>query len=170
MAEASRNLVDARDLPGGWSRVTERLAEAQAGPPGSPCWTAPCWSGPRDGPAWAPEAVHAWRRLSVSGGRPAVPDLAAEVGWSPRRLGNAFRHHLGLTPMAVARVVRLQRVLRLLLDGVPQAPWGCPPRPRPPRGPSAVSATRVPPTTTARPTRGAAGTRPPNPSAGQTTR
>jgi AraC-like DNA-binding protein len=122
MAEAARADIDASDLPGPrWDRLVERLAETPDWPARFALLDRALLRQAADGPAWAPETVHSWRRLSASCCCLAVPDLAAEVGWSPRRLGNVFRHQLGLTPKAAARVMRLQHVLRLLLDGTPQA-------------------------------------------------
>jgi AraC-like DNA-binding protein len=66
---------------------------------------------PADGVAWA------WRRLADSGGRLPVGTLAAELGWSPRRLIARFREHVGLTPKGAARVIRFDRaVARLRAD------------------------------------------------------
>ena len=46
----------------------------------------------------------AWRELVRSGGRVRVRALAADLGWSPRRLIERFRDHVGLPPKAAARV------------------------------------------------------------------
>ncbi|MFC4945548.1 helix-turn-helix domain-containing protein [Pseudonocardia sp. GCM10023141] len=57
----------------------------------------------------APEVGHAWDRLERSGGTLRITDLAAEVGWSRRHLGEKFRAETGLTPKAAARVIRFER-------------------------------------------------------------
>jgi AraC-like DNA-binding protein len=60
------------------------------------------------------EVAQAWRRLLGTGGTVAVSDLAREVGWSSRHLGNRFHVEVGLTPKAAARVVRFDRARWLL--------------------------------------------------------
>jgi AraC-like DNA-binding protein len=57
---------------------------------------------------------YVWRRLLASGGGARISDLAGEVGWSQRHLANQFRLEVGLTPKAMARVVRFHRARRLL--------------------------------------------------------
>jgi AraC-like DNA-binding protein len=65
--------------------------------------------------AGMPDAVGwAWRRMVVSGGLVAVSELAEEIGWSRRHLGERFRDELGLSPKVAARVMRFQRACRLL--------------------------------------------------------
>ena len=56
----------------------------------------------------------AWRRLRASDGRASIATLAAEVGWSRRHFGATFRDQLGLPPKTVARILRFERVVRLL--------------------------------------------------------
>ena len=45
-----------------------------------------------------PEVAHTWRRMLTSRGRVRVNGLAAEVGWSRKRLWSRFRSQLGITP------------------------------------------------------------------------
>lgn len=69
----------------------------------------------RSGPAPVEgEVAWAWARLAAADGAVRVTDLAAEVGWSRRHLGERFRTELGLTPKAAARVLRFDRVRRHL--------------------------------------------------------
>lgn len=70
--------------------------------------------GGRFGRVVAPEVARAWQRLLVTRGAVSVADLAREVGWSPRHLGDRFRTEISLTPKAAARVVRFDRARRLL--------------------------------------------------------
>lgn len=64
-----------------------------------------------------PELGEAWRRMRGADGRVRVADLAGEVGWSRRHLGERFRAELGLAPKQVARVLRFERAGRLLRRG-----------------------------------------------------
>ena len=64
-----------------------------------------------------PELGEAWRRLRGADGRVRVADLAEEVGWSRRHLGERFRTELGLAPKQAARVLRFERAGRLLRSG-----------------------------------------------------
>ena len=65
------------------------------------------------------ELEWAWRELIRSGGRVRVRALAVELGWSPRRLIDRFRDHLGLPPKAAARVIRFNRAVTALNSGTP---------------------------------------------------
>ena len=65
-------------------------------------------------PTVADEVRHAWRRLVGSGGRTGVRDLADEVGWSDRHLGQRFRAELGVGPKAAARMARFDVARRRL--------------------------------------------------------
>jgi len=60
--------------------------------------------------------AHAWRCVVASGGTARIGDIAAEVGWSRRHLGERFLGEYGLTPKDAARVVRFERS-RWLLEG-----------------------------------------------------
>ena len=63
----------------------------------------------------ASEAVAwAWHQLRASGGRVPVSRLTDELNWSRKRLGEAFREEIGLSPKTVARVLRFQRATSLL--------------------------------------------------------
>ena len=59
--------------------------------------------------AVAPEVGYVWDRLDESGGTLRITELAAEVGWSRRHLGERFREETGLAPKAAARVMRFER-------------------------------------------------------------
>ncbi|MFF0154903.1 helix-turn-helix domain-containing protein [Micromonospora sp. NPDC005203] len=64
-----------------------------------------------------PEVVHAWRRTRTSRGRIRVDSLAAELGWSRKRLLSRFRSQLGITPKRAARLVRFDHAAHLLAAG-----------------------------------------------------
>lgn len=93
---------------GAGAEAAGHRAGALAGPPGPP---GQAGSGV---PGISPEVGYAWRRLLATGGRSSVADLAAETGWSERHLRSRFRHEIGLTPKAAARVVRFARAHRSL--------------------------------------------------------
>jgi AraC-like DNA-binding protein len=60
------------------------------------------------------EAQHAWDLLCRSAGTSTVHTLAAETGWSRHRLARQLRHHLGLPPKTVARILQFQQALEVL--------------------------------------------------------
>jgi AraC-like DNA-binding protein len=62
------------------------------------------------------ELAWAWGKLLASDGRAAIGALAQELGWSHRRLIGRFREGIGMPPKALARVLRFQRVSRLLRE------------------------------------------------------
>ena len=61
----------------------------------------------------SPEVAWAWRRLRATHGRVASGELAAELGWSRKRIVARFRDEIGLPPKAVARLVRFERAREL---------------------------------------------------------
>lgn len=73
-----------------------------------------------DTPPAPRELEWAWSQLIRSGGRVRVRGLAADLGWSPRRLIDRFRDHVGLPPKTVARVIRLDRAVSALRSGQPR--------------------------------------------------
>jgi AraC-like DNA-binding protein len=73
-----------------------------------------------DSAAPVPELEWAWRQLVRSGGRVRIRALALELGWSPRRLIDRFRDHVGLPPKTTARVIRFNRAVTALSAGTPQ--------------------------------------------------
>ncbi len=55
-------------------------------------------------------------RIEASAGSVTVAELAAGLGWSRRRLERRFDREVGLSPKALCRVVRFQRVVTRLAD------------------------------------------------------
>lgn len=68
-----------------------------------------------------PEIDHAWQALLGSRGRVPIQQVAREVGWSRRYLGERFRKEFGYAPKTTARVLRFQQGHRLIAAGCPLA-------------------------------------------------
>jgi AraC-like DNA-binding protein len=62
----------------------------------------------------APQVAEAWRLTTVSRGLLRVEEVASQVGWSSRHLGERFRTEIGLTPKEAARVARFDSARRTL--------------------------------------------------------
>ncbi|MBY8881066.1 helix-turn-helix domain-containing protein [Actinacidiphila acidipaludis] len=63
------------------------------------------------------EVAWAWRRIVAAGGTGRVEGLAAEVGWSRKRLWSRFGEQIGLPPKRAARLVRFDRAVHRLVAG-----------------------------------------------------
>ncbi|MEV7568009.1 helix-turn-helix domain-containing protein [Streptomyces tanashiensis] len=64
-----------------------------------------------------PEVARAWHRIVGSHGLARVDDLAADVGWSRKRLWSRFRSQLGLPPKRAAKLVRFDHAAHRLVAG-----------------------------------------------------
>ncbi|RSS16016.1 AraC family transcriptional regulator [Streptomyces sp. WAC05458] len=64
-----------------------------------------------------PEVAWAWRRIVAGGGLVRVDRLAAEVGWSRKRLWSRFRSGVGMPPKRAAKLVRFDRAVHRLVAG-----------------------------------------------------
>lgn len=62
----------------------------------------------------AREVVRVWDLLLATGGTARVTELAGEVGWSRRHLGERFRAETGLGTKTAARLIRFERACDLL--------------------------------------------------------
>ncbi|MBY8864419.1 AraC family transcriptional regulator [Streptomyces sennicomposti] len=99
------------------SRIRERLGEV------------PSWQGRfalteallarrhEAGPPVDPEVAWAWRRIVGDRGLARVDGLAAEVGWSRKRLWSRFRSQLGLPPKRAVKLVRFDHAAHRLVAG-----------------------------------------------------
>ncbi|MEV8066401.1 helix-turn-helix domain-containing protein [Streptomyces sp. NPDC085995] len=99
------------------SRIRERLGEV------------PSWQGRfalteallarrhEAGPPVDPEVAWAWQRIVGSRGLARVDGLAAEVGWSRKRLWSRFRSQLGLPPKRAVKLVRFDHAAHRLVAG-----------------------------------------------------
>lgn len=76
----------------------------------------------QDAPAARPDVAWAWRRLEETDGRIRIGTLAAELRCSPKHLVRQFRAHVGVPPKTVARILRFDRLVRLL-SRQPHAGW-----------------------------------------------
>src|SRR5436305_10201072 len=59
----------------------------------------------------------AWNRILVGRGQVRVDSLAAEVGWSRKRLWSRFHSQIGLPPKRAAKLVRFDRAAHRLTAG-----------------------------------------------------
>jgi AraC-like DNA-binding protein len=64
-----------------------------------------------------PEVAFSWRQMVASRGRVRVERLAADIGWSRKRLWGRFRSQIGLTPKRAAQLVRFDHAAHLLAGG-----------------------------------------------------
>jgi AraC-like DNA-binding protein len=69
------------------------------------------------GRAADPEVAFAWARMAASRGQARVEQLAAEAGWSRKRLWSRFRSQVGLTPKRAARLIRFDHAAHRLAAG-----------------------------------------------------
>ncbi|GGR86488.1 hypothetical protein GCM10010252_26440 [Streptomyces aureoverticillatus] len=64
-----------------------------------------------------PAVVWAWNRIVVGRGLVRVDRLAAELGWSRKRLWSRFSSHIGMPPKNAAKLVRFDHAVHRLLAG-----------------------------------------------------
>jgi AraC-like DNA-binding protein len=64
-----------------------------------------------------PEVTFAWGQMVASRGQIRVERLAAQVGWSRRRLWSRFRSQIGLTPKRAAQLIRFDHAAHRLAAG-----------------------------------------------------
>jgi AraC-like DNA-binding protein len=69
------------------------------------------------GRAVDPEVAFAWGRMTASRGRVRIEGLAAETGWSRKRLWSRFRSQVGLTPKRAAQLLRFDDAAHRLAAG-----------------------------------------------------
>ncbi len=74
------------------------------------------------GPAASTAVAWAFDKLSEKGGLVEIGALAAELGWSRKRLIARFREQLGLPPKTLARILRFHRAIGRL-DGADEPRW-----------------------------------------------
>ncbi|MFC7715933.1 helix-turn-helix domain-containing protein [Nonomuraea recticatena] len=69
------------------------------------------------GPPVDPEVAWAWHRIVGGRGLVRVDRLAAELGWSRKRLWSRFRSQLGLPPKRAVKLVRFDHAVHRLVTG-----------------------------------------------------
>ncbi|TDC27340.1 AraC family transcriptional regulator [Streptomyces sp. 8K308] len=120
-AEVAGALVDLDELWGrDTARLWERLRQARS-------WqdrfaltddlVARRYEAGREGRSVPHEVTRAWGLIVRNGGRIRVEALAAEIGWSRKRLWSRFRAHIGLTPHRAAKLVRFHHAAHRLAGG-----------------------------------------------------
>ena len=99
------------------ARLTERLRAARSWDDRFAIAGAELTRRHRRGRVVDPEVAFCWRRMVAARGRVRVEPLAAEVGWSRKRLWSRFRCQIGLTPKRAAQLVRFDHAAHRLAAG-----------------------------------------------------
>jgi len=114
MHELANRTVELEDLLPRAGELTTRLREAQSWPARFDLVEAFLARRLADSPPPSPGVAWSWDRLRRTGGRAPISRLAAELGWSHRRLILRFREQIGLAPKTAARVLRFDRAVAAL--------------------------------------------------------
>lgn len=61
-----------------------------------------------------PPVAWAWQQIEARAGSLAIAGLTSELGWSRKHLIEEFHRRVGLSPKPLARILRFNRVVRLL--------------------------------------------------------
>ncbi|WP_078897819.1 helix-turn-helix domain-containing protein [Streptomyces rimosus] len=64
-----------------------------------------------------PAVAWAWNRIVVSRGVVRVDHLAAELGWSRKRLWSRFHSYIGMPPKRAAKLVRFDHAVHRMVGG-----------------------------------------------------
>ncbi|MET8142382.1 helix-turn-helix domain-containing protein [Sphaerisporangium sp. NPDC005288] len=99
------------------ARLRERLAEASSWEDRFALTEALLARRRAAGRAVDPEVAWAWRRIVAGRGLVRVDGLAAELGWSRKRLWSRFRSQIGLPPKRAAKLVRFDHAAHRLAAG-----------------------------------------------------
>ncbi|MFF3170980.1 helix-turn-helix domain-containing protein [Streptomyces sp. NPDC057900] len=98
-------------------RIREQLGDAPSWPERF-AWTDALLARRYEaGPPVDPEVAWAWHRIVGSRGLVRVDALAAEVGWSRKRLWSRFWSQLGLPPKRAVKLVRFDHAAHRLVAG-----------------------------------------------------
>jgi AraC-like DNA-binding protein len=63
------------------------------------------------------EVAWAWRRIVAGAGMVRIEHLAAELGWSRKRLWSRFQSQIGVPPKSAAKLVRFDHAVHRLVAG-----------------------------------------------------
>src|SRR5215467_5274057 len=86
--------------------------------PGTTCSPSPRPRWPGDARrAGGPEVAFAWGQMVASRGQVRIERLAAQTGWSRKRLWSRFRSQVGLTPKRAAQLIRFDHAAHRLAAG-----------------------------------------------------
>jgi AraC-like DNA-binding protein len=99
------------------SRIRERLGEASSWPDRFALTDALLARRYGAGAPVDPEVAWAWNRIVSGRGLVRVDGMAAEVGWSRKRLWSRFRAQLGLPPKRAVKLVRFDHAAHRLVAG-----------------------------------------------------
>ena len=99
------------------SRIAEQLADASSWEERFALADALLARRRETGAPADPEVAWAWNRILVSRGRARVEALAAELGWSRKRLWSRFHAQSGLPPKRAAKLVRFDHAAHRLAAG-----------------------------------------------------
>jgi AraC-like DNA-binding protein len=117
MHELTNRVVELDELAGGVGvELVERLWDADGWQRRFGILDAALAAGVAQAPPPSSELMWAFGRMRATDGRTAVGALADELGWSHRRLIARFREQIGMAPKTLARVMRFERVSRLLRE------------------------------------------------------
>jgi AraC-like DNA-binding protein len=117
-SELGRTVVTLEDLWGrDAARTEERLREAGSWDDRFAIADTALVRRHRAGRAVDREVAFAWRQMVSSHGGMRVEVLAADIGWSRKRLWSRFRSQIGLTPKRAAQLIRFDYAAHRLAAG-----------------------------------------------------
>jgi AraC-like DNA-binding protein len=114
MHELANRSVALVDLVPGAQELTERLRDAREWSERFELVESFLSRRLADSPVPAREVEWSWHELRRTAGRAQIGELANDIGWSHRRLIARFREQVGLSPKAVARVIRFDYAAQAL--------------------------------------------------------
>jgi AraC-like DNA-binding protein len=118
-AELDRGVLSLDDVWGAEAaRIRERLNNAPSWEDRFALTDALLARRGETGPRMDPEVAAVWHRIVADHGLVRIEDLAAETGWSRRRLWGRFRSQIGVPPKRAARLVRFNRAAQRLAAGL----------------------------------------------------